>query len=126
MAHTREEMLEIVRRGESVLHGVGVHARIISREEDVPSEAELATGDTTKLQAAREGLFHQRESIDGAIAAIDAELAGLAPPAKAARGKGKDASTGTEPPAGKESDPPSDPLKFPPPGEGATPPVPPS
>jgi hypothetical protein len=56
-ALTRDEMVEIIRRGESVLiHGFGVIARV----RDLPSEAVLAAGDR-----ARE---------DAALAALEAQL----------------------------------------------------
>jgi hypothetical protein len=54
---TRDEMVEIIRRGESVLiHGFGVIARV----QDLPSEAVLATGD--------------RDREDAALAALEAQL----------------------------------------------------
>src|SRR6516165_6702127 len=54
---TRDEMAEIIRRGESVLvHGYGV----IAREQDLTSEAVLAAGD--------------RDREDAALAALEAQL----------------------------------------------------
>jgi hypothetical protein len=68
---TRDEMVEIIRRGESVLiHGYGVIARV----QDLPSEAVLAAGDPDRedaalaaleaqLQAKQEELEQAREAV---------------------------------------------------------------
>lgn len=71
MAMTRDEMIAVVNRGESVL----VNGRIISRIEDLPSEVDAAGRDKEKLLAAREGLIARRASLDAEIAAADAQLA---------------------------------------------------
>jgi hypothetical protein len=56
---TRDEMVEIIRRGESVLvHGYGVIARV----RDLPSEAVLAAGDRTREDAALAGLEAQLQA----------------------------------------------------------------
>ncbi len=69
---TRDEMLAIIRRGESVIH----NGKILTAEGDVPDEATLAEGDETRTAAAR-------ESIDAQMAVLVAQRARLdAPPLK--------------------------------------------
>lgn len=75
MDMTRDEMIAIINRGESVMVGDGMHRRIVSRIEDLPSEVDAAKGDKEKLLAAREGLVARRASLDAEIAAAESLLA---------------------------------------------------
>jgi hypothetical protein len=86
MDMTRDEMIAIINRGESVMVGDGMHRRIVSRIEDLPSEVDAAKGDKEKLLAAREGLVARRASLDAEIAATQAST-------------GQGVQTGTEQPA---------------------------
>jgi hypothetical protein len=63
---TREELEAAINEGGSVLVG----GKIITRLEDLPSEADLAKGDEVKEAAARKGLEDQ-------VKALQAELAKL-------------------------------------------------
>lgn len=84
MSFTREEMAKIIAQGKSVLHGTGTHQRLISRVEDLPSDAELAGDDADRLTTVRAALVSHRDAIEKEIDAVDARLAGLSTPAKTA------------------------------------------
>jgi hypothetical protein len=79
---SRDEMVKIIAGGGSVLHG----GRIISREADLPSEADLAQGDPARAADVAADLQAQ-------IAALQAQVAQLqAPtPTKEPKAKAKDA-----------------------------------
>lgn len=96
---SRADMEEVIRSGGSVLHK-GQH---LTRLEHLPSEADLADGDSAATQAALDGLAVQRAALDEQERRL---LASQAP----TKGKGKGKSDSTPP-----ADPPSDP---PPGGEG--------
>lgn len=66
---TRDEMVAVHQRGESVLF----RGRLITRPEDLPSEADLSKGDPAKEAAAREAL-------DDQIRALQATRDSLAAP----------------------------------------------
>lgn len=96
MTLTRQEMEAVIDNGGSVLHGVGTERRIISRKEDLPSEAELASGDREELTKAREALAGRVNKLQAELAAIDAELATLGsakPGKKAAKGGAPEVAT---------------------------------
>jgi hypothetical protein len=74
MDMTRDEMIAVINRGESVMVGDGPYRRIVSRIEDLPSEVDAAKGDKEKLLAARDGLLARRASLDAEIAAAESLL----------------------------------------------------
>lgn len=90
-----EEMRAIVRKGESVIHGEGLRRRIISREEDLPTEGDLAHGDLEALTAARDGLTLRRTRLDAEIAALESEIASMNAQVAPAAPSEADAGTGS-------------------------------
>jgi hypothetical protein len=74
---TRQEMEAIIRKGESVmLHPMHVggftDTRVISRVEDLPTEAELAGDDESKRHQARQELLARRSALDAELARLEA------------------------------------------------------
>jgi hypothetical protein len=67
---TRQQMLDIVRRGETVLYTPpgGTQARQIASENEVPTDLELAGNDPDKKQAAVTDLERQMEDIQRQLA----------------------------------------------------------
>lgn len=93
MTLTRKEMEAVIDGGGSVLHGVGTSRRIIDRKENLPGEAELASGDREGLTRAREALQGRIDKLTAEVAAIDSELATLGG-AKPGKKAAKDAASG--------------------------------
>lgn len=77
MTLTRKEMEAVIDGGGSVLHGVGTSRRIIDRKEDLPGDAELASGNREELQKARDALAGRIDKLTAEVAAIDHEIATL-------------------------------------------------
>jgi hypothetical protein len=82
---TRQEMEAIIRKGESVmLHPMHVggftDTRVISRVEDLPTEAELAGDDESKRHQARQELLARRSALDAELARLETPAARPTPP----------------------------------------------
>lgn len=94
MTLTRKEMESVIDGGGSVLHGPAHARRIITSKDDLPGDAELASGDREELQKARDAIAGRRDKLDAELVAIDHEIAtlGSAKPGKKAAGA-DDAST---------------------------------
>lgn len=69
MARSRQELENIIARGESVLLPDG---RVVTRKEDLPSAVELAGDDIVKKSHAIGDLEAQRAALDAQIAAAKA------------------------------------------------------
>lgn len=99
MGLTRKEMEAIIDRKESVIYD----GRVVARQEDLPTEADLAKGSVEKTPLAL-------ESIDAQIKALEAQRASLidsvaTPPAKPPEGGQAGEPAGTPDGGGTEPDP---------------------
>jgi hypothetical protein len=63
---SREEMLNLIRKRESVLYD----GRVISSVDELPSEAELAKGDADKEAAAKKSLLAQKAVLETQLAML--------------------------------------------------------
>lgn len=106
MALSREQMVERLNQGMSVLVRVGGKKDgpkvQVTKVEDLPSEAEMAIGDPKAMAQAKANLIKQRAELDAQMALLEGDeaVAAASPTTKKRGKKGDKAADATDPNAG--------------------------